>query len=96
VVNGKVKWFNVRKGFGFIVPEGAAEDDQSQDVFVHFSNIQEEGFKALYDDDEVTYDVEEGDKGLEAKNVVVTKRAPRKRRRKRDQDSAGGEEASEM
>ena len=83
MVNGKVKWFNVRKGFGFIVPEGAAEDDQSQDVFVHFSNIQEEGFKALYDDDEVTYDVAEGDKGLEAKNVVVTKRAPRKRRRKK-------------
>jgi len=60
---GKVKWFNDAKGFGFI------EQDGGQDVFVHFSAIQHEGFKSLYENQKVQFDVVEGPKGLQAANV---------------------------
>ena len=62
--NGTVKWFNSEKGFGFIAVEG--EDD----VFVHFSAIQGDGFKTLEDDQEVEFEVVEGERGLQAANVV--------------------------
>jgi len=64
MVSGTVKWFNNKKGFGFITVEG-----QEKDVFVHFSNIKvEEGaFASLNDGDEVDFEVAEGQKGLEAK-----------------------------
>mgnify|MGYP001477444350 CR=1 FL=1 len=61
---GTVKWFNSEKGFGFIAVEG--EDD----VFVHFSAIQGEGFKTLEDDQEGEFEVVEGERGLQAANVV--------------------------
>jgi CspA family cold shock protein len=61
---GKVKWFNAEKGFGFIEREGG------DDVFVHFSAIQGEGFKTLEEGQEVTFDVEEGNRGPQATNVV--------------------------
>ncbi|AYA74549.1 MULTISPECIES: cold-shock protein [Robertmurraya] len=60
---GKVKWFNAEKGFGFIEREGG------DDVFVHFSAIQGEGFKTLEEGQEVTFDVEQGQRGAQAANV---------------------------
>lgn len=61
---GTVKWFDSKKGYGFIEVPG--EDD----VFVHFSAIEEEGFKDLEDGQEVEFDVVEGDRGPQAENVV--------------------------
>ncbi|MHA1791769.1 MAG: cold shock domain-containing protein [Promethearchaeota archaeon] len=86
-MNGVVKWFNSRKGYGFIT-----SDDQSNDVFVHYSNIvaNEGDFKTLYEGDEVEFEVQEGEKGLEATNVVVTKRAPRPQKRSRGGGGWGG------
>jgi len=62
--NGKVKWFNAEKGFGFIEVEGG------DDVFVHFSAIQSEGFKTLEEGQEVTFEIVEGARGPQAANVV--------------------------
>ena len=64
MAEGTVKWFNDAKGFGFI------EQDNGPDVFVHFSQIQGDGFKSLAEGDRVSFDVTEGDKGLQSSNVV--------------------------
>ena len=62
-IQGEVKWFDPKKGYGFIVgPEG-------QDVFVHFSQILGDGFRSLKDGEQVEYELVEGDKGLQAKEV---------------------------
>ena len=63
-MQGKVKWFNNEKGFGFIEIEGA------DDVFVHFSAIQGEGYKALEEGQEVSFEITEGNRGPQAANVV--------------------------
>jgi len=63
--DGKVKWFNPRKGYGFI----ATTD--GRDIFVHYSSISSDGYKTLAEGDPVTFDVVEGDKGLRAENVVA-------------------------
>ncbi|MFW6138293.1 MAG: cold-shock protein [Spirochaetota bacterium] len=60
---GKVKWFNERKGYGFISRE------DGDDVFVHYSEIDSEGFKTLDEDQEVSFEIKEGPKGLQATNV---------------------------
>lgn len=64
MANGTVKWFNNAKGFGFVLPEGGGDD-----LFVHYSSIQMEGFKTLKAGEVVQYDVKEGPKGLLAVNV---------------------------
>lgn len=61
---GTVKWFDDAKGFGFI------EQEFGEDVFVHYSEIQAEGYKSLDEDQEVEFELEETDKGLAATNVV--------------------------
>jgi len=63
MATGKVKWFNERKGFGFI------SRDDGDDVFVHFSEIESGGFKTLAEDQEVSFEIKEGPKGLQATNV---------------------------
>ncbi len=65
MATGKIKWFNNAKGFGFIAPQ-----DGGADVFVHFSAIQADGYRTLNEGQDVTYDVEQGPKGLQAVNVV--------------------------
>ncbi|ETP67395.1 MULTISPECIES: cold-shock protein [Caryophanaceae] len=60
---GTVKWFNAEKGFGFI------EREAGDDVFVHFSAIQSEGFKSLDEGQNVTFEIEQGQRGLQATNV---------------------------
>ena len=63
--NGTVKWFNSEKGYGFI-----SNDNGGDDVFVHFSAIQGEGFKSLDEGQAVSYDLTEGARGMQAANVV--------------------------
>ena len=63
-MKGTVKWFNAKKGFGFI------SDEEGNDVFVHFSALQMDGFKVLDEGDEVEFDVVNGEKGPQAANVT--------------------------
>jgi cold shock protein len=64
MLEGKVKWFNPKKGYGFI------EASDGRDAFVHYSDIDAGGFKALVEGDEVSFDIVEGEKGPRAINVV--------------------------
>lgn len=66
MATGTVKWFNAEKGFGFITP-----DDKSADVFVHYSAIQNTGFKSLDENQKVEYEITQGQKGPQAVNVVA-------------------------
>jgi CspA family cold shock protein len=65
MITGRVKWFNEQKGYGFI------SRDDGDDVFVHYSEIEAEGFKTLAENQEVTFEIKEGPKGLQAVNVKV-------------------------
>ena len=62
-MTGKVKWFNSEKGYGFITT------DEGNDIFVHYSQIQKEGFKSLEEGERVSFDVVDGDKGPQASNI---------------------------
>ena len=64
MATGTVKWFNADKGFGFIAP-----DDGGEDVFAHFSSIQSSGYRSLDENQKVEFDVEQGQKGLQAANI---------------------------
>ncbi len=64
MTTGRVKWFNDSKGFGFL------EQEQGEDIFVHFSAISGEGFKSLAEGDAVSFDIVKGPKGLQAANVT--------------------------
>ncbi len=66
---GKVKWFSNVKGYGFLQKEG-----DTQDIFIHYSSIQGEGYKTLKEAEEVTFDVVQGEKGPQASNVVRNKK----------------------
>jgi CspA family cold shock protein len=65
MATGKVKWFNETKGFGFITPDGGGED-----LFAHYTAIQTSGFKVLQENQSVTFDVVQGQKGLQAANIT--------------------------
>ena len=68
MATGTVKWFNGDKGYGFIAP-----DDGSADVFAHFSAINSTGFRSLNEGDKVSYEVQQGPKGLQAANITVVR-----------------------
>jgi CspA family cold shock protein len=78
-ITGIVKWFNTRKGYGFIIPDES--HDIGKDIFVHYSAIQveQDEFATLNQNDEVEFEVIDTDRGFEARNVVVTKKAPKSR-----------------
>jgi CspA family cold shock protein len=65
MASGKVKWFNETKGFGFITP-----DEGGEELFAHYSAIQTQGFKVLKENQRVSYDVVQGQKGLQASNIT--------------------------
>ena len=66
-MKGTVKWFNAEKGYGFITGE------DGKDVFAHFSQIQSNGFKSLEEGQEVTFEVAQGQKGLQAENIEIAR-----------------------
>jgi len=66
MATGTVKWFNADKGFGFIAP-----DDGSADVFAHFSAINGSGYRSLEENQQVSFDVAQGAKGLQAENITL-------------------------
>jgi len=65
MATGTVKWFNNKKGFGFIAP-----DDGGDDVFVHYNSITTDGYKSLEENQKVTFEIEDGQKGPAAVNVI--------------------------
>jgi len=69
-MKGKVRWFNNRKGYGFI-----GREDGGRDLFVHYTGIEKDGYKTLKPKQEVEFDITEGPKGEQAGNVKVTKEA---------------------
>jgi len=73
---GKVKWFSNVKGFGFLEKEGG-----EQDIFVHYSAIQSDGYKTLKSEEEVTFDIVQGERGPQAQNVIRVSKPPKEKGR---------------
>ena len=69
MIRGKVKWFGNRKGFGFVTTEDGV------DIFCHYTGIAAEGYRTLYQNDEVEFDIVEGKKGKQVSGLIVTKSA---------------------
>lgn len=93
MLEGKVKWFNPRKGYGFI----ATSD--GRDIFVHYSNIAGDGYKTLVEGDPVSFDIVEGEKGLRAENVAhksasESETAPKSKKAPVSKEKPTGEEES--
>ncbi len=86
LAKGTVKWFNSRKGFGFI------NSEDGNDVFVHYTALsgRDDEYKTLNENDEVEFEVTEGQKGPQASEVVVTKKAPRTNSYNRGGGGGGG------
>ena len=83
MTSGIVKWFDARKGYGFIT-----RDDDSSDVFVHFSVIEssDDEFKVIYEGDKVEFEITDGDKGPQASSLTIIEKGPRKSFRNRRYD----------
>ncbi len=80
---GIVKWFNSRKGYGFITPENSEGEN---DIFVHYTAIlveSEDQYRALYEGDKVSFNIVDGKKGPEARDVEIIEKAPRPHRKSR-------------
>ena len=78
-MKGTVKWYNARKGYGFITP-----DDKSDDVFVHATSLKECGLKKLFTGSEVSFEISEDDKGKRVKSIKVTKEVKEEIPQKKD------------
>ena len=81
MLEGKVEWFNPRKGYGFIAT------DDGRDIFVHYSSISGDGYKILAEDDPVTFEIVDGDKGLRAENVVAQSASDSKEESESEEES---------
>lgn len=81
--NGKVKWFNNAKGYGFIIEDGCSDD-----LFAHFSSIQMEGYKTLKAGQAVTFDKKPSDKGVHAVNIVPAEQTSKQPVQSTDRDNA--------
>ena len=78
-MKGTVKWYNARKGYGFITP-----DDNSDDVFIHATALKDSGLKKLYTGSEVSFEVDQDDKGKRAKSIKITKEVKLEQIKKKD------------
>ena len=87
MVKGKVKWFDPKKGFGFVTNE------QGEDVFIHFTNIEKDGFKCLRDGQTVMYEEFDAGKGLQGKNVKIMTIPPPKKKPSPEKVKAQSESA---
>ncbi len=94
MATGKVKWFNNAKGYGFVLA-----DEGNEDLFVHYSSIEMNGYRTLRADQEVTFDIQQGPKGLHAVNVCATADEPGVADLKQppvETDSAAADDAGEQ
>lgn len=85
---GKVKWFSNVKGFGFLEQEGGEKD-----IFVHYTAILSDGYRTLDQDEEVTFEIVEGDRGPQAKDLIRVKKPPKEKPKEEKAEEVPAEEA---